>query len=353
MKKLTYSAFKSKPLLDKSFKLAQSQINHHEVAALAYRALSQAYLYSGQFQKASEAIDKALNLDSKDKESYLIRGLAMHQLRQGGAGLIQAYQMEPPTYRSMLELYRYYLEMQRLNDAKQVAHKIIKTFPLRYEGALFAMRIAAKQNNFSEALSLGEQAVLLESDNIPLHIELAQLYFDAQRPEKANELLRLLLTRSPKMPRDDLAKIYLILGKCNVNNRPQEAVIYFSQLLKWDVEPTSTLNYLGLAHYNLKEYQPSADYFARALRRTPDNLQIKFNLALTHFSAGSFNRAEQLFQEIRTVEPRHEEATLYLANVYDKKGDRLKAIEIFEKVLAINPNNVLAQKQMQRLKSGQ
>jgi Tfp pilus assembly protein PilF len=82
-------------------------------------------------------------------------------------------------------------------------------------------------------------------------------------------------------------------------------------------------------------------------------LQIKFNLALTHFSAGSFNRAEQLIQEIRTVEPRHEEATLYLANVYDKKGDRLKAIEIFEKVLAINPNNVLAQKQMQRLKSGQ
>lgn len=339
-------------LLQRSFKLAQSMVTVKEHEAGASRALAQAYFYSRQYPKAYDQIQKALALNPQDKEGYLIRGLVLWKTGQGGGGLLQAYKMDNQSFRPQNELARFYLDAKRYSDALETAQAMIKNFPVRYEGYFYAMQAAAKQQSTQLAQNYGEQALPLNPKDPELNAELAQLYLNDQKPEKAADMLQLFLAQTPKLPRADLAKVYGILGRANLKAHPDKAVFYFEQLLKWDVDTVGTLNYLGLASLSRQEYQKSADYFSRALKKNPNSEQIKFNLALTHYNAGSLQRAQQLLTEICAANGRHEEANFYLANVYEKLGDRIHAIQSFDRVLLINPGNQAAREKVKQLKAG-
>lgn len=265
---------------------------------------------------------------------------------------MQAYKMDPPTYRTDYEMTNFFLNSAKYYDAKKAAQQLIHDFPLRREGYIAALKAMVPIGQYKEAQKIAEQALQTNPTDIELNILTAQIYAGDDKPEKAKELLRVLLAQKPKVTRDDLTKIYSIMGKATIKTAPAEAIFYYEQLLKWDYDTVGTLNYLGLAYFGNKQYQQSADYFARALKRSPASLEIKFNLALTHFNAGSMPRAEQLLNEICATQPSHEDANFYLAALYEKRGDRSRALQAFSKVLAINPRNQDARLHLDKLKSG-
>jgi tetratricopeptide (TPR) repeat protein len=54
---------------------------------------------------------------------------------------------------------------------------------------------------------------------------------------------------------------------------------------------------IGKVHYRQKSYRDAAAYFAQVIERTPDDASAHFNLGLSHFRAGEYETAGQIFRK--------------------------------------------------------
>ena len=341
-----------KELLKKSFDLAKNHLEDAEHGAQAKRATALAYFYSRQYQQAFDYIQQSLALAPEDSESYLIRGMIMWKLGKGGGGLQQAVKKAPESFQARNELTRYYLATKKYSSAVKSGSVLVNKFPARYEGYAHLMRGYAAAKNYKKALKQIEQAVQFEPNSTDFYLDAADIYLQSRKHAKAADLLELYLVRQDKMPRDDLAKIYLSLGKAHLKNNPKKASFYFDKIVKWEPKNVSALNYLGLALFEQKNYKDSIKYFKQSRSLDGSKQEINFNLGLAYYHGNYFTPSQKVFSEILATNPRHEEAQYYLASVYEKKGDRIKAIEGFRKVLAINRNNQKARKKLKVLKAG-
>ncbi len=339
-------------LLKRSLNLAQRVLQHHAEQGFAHRAMAQAYFYAGKHSQAFEHVQKALALADDDKEAYLLRGMILWKLGKGGGGLQQAYKMAPQSFLPLDRLTAYYLESKKFKNAYKHAAKLMARFPARYEGYYYGMQAAEALGKRQRAESFGEQALLLNPTDSLLNQAVAKLYLDHSKDEKAAELLEEFLAQVEKLKRDELIKIYILVGKALLKSKPRKAQFYFDKVVGWEKEHATALNYLGLAHFNQKNYKDSIRYFSAAHKQHPDNTQITYNLALSYFHASQFRQAEELFSQVVRSNPRHEEANLFLASVFEKQGNRIKAIAGLQRVLQINPRNQVARQKVKRLKAG-
>ena len=68
------------------------------------------------------------------------------------------------------------------------------------------------------------------------------------------------------------------------------------------------------------------------------NVQVQMVLAAFAVKSGQFDKAEQRYMRILSMQPEYLEAYLFLADVYEKKGDKAKTIETLEKYVSLTPD---------------
>lgn len=187
-----------------------------------------------------------------------------------------------------------------------------------------------------------------------IHTELASAYFERGNMGVALEELRTAIAADP-----NYAAAYNILGLVHmelrenavaqqhfehalrlsandpdVNNnygwflcqtgREQQSIAYFLAALKNPLYNTPARSYVNAGLCSLKNNERDAvDYFERALRSEPDNLQALLNLASIQYQRGQLETARGLIERFnKLVEPTVE--SLWLALRIERKlGDRL------------------------------
>ena len=66
-------------------------------------------------------------------------------------------------------------------------------------------------------------------------------------------------------------------------------------------------------------------------------------------SVGLLDRAETLYRQVAAADPRNSIAVVGLARVAIERGDELEALELGRRALEIDPENLAAQRLVQRL----
>lgn len=191
---------------------------------------------------------------------------------------------------------------------------------------------------YPQALTSLLKAESLDGSNPIVQNNLALVYLVREKYEMAEKHLRqaLQIKENYSDARNNLGKVLIEMG------RPQEAITqleFVTNDLTYE-NPEKPLTNLGIAYFNLNQYEKSRQYLNRALEVQRDNCLAQSYLGRAYFEAQSFNRAAESLdravgfcQKLQFDEPHYYSALSYL-----KMGDRPRAEARLEEIVKLYPN---------------
>jgi serine/threonine protein kinase len=108
---------------------------------------------------------------------------------------------------------------------------------------------------------------------------------------------------------------------------------------------------LGRLYVKLKDYPKAIESYEIAVSLDPEFPDTFFNLGYVYAVTKDYPKSEEMYGRVAELNPDYIDEVLFnLAVVQDKQGKTQKAIENLERSLAINPDNKMAIKYIQKLK---
>ena len=226
-----------------------------------------------------------------------------------------------------------YLDTVKRPEPEPVSDGTIST-----QGEINLAALAFREGRFDEAIE--RYLALLESmpNEVRLHISLAAAYSGAENYEKATEHLEEALRRDSSDPRAH----YNLGMLAELRGEPGEAVGRYRTSLRYQ-----------------PEFEPSLQALAR-LGESPPGAQIRSQeerqaLALCDQAResakrGGFDEAARIIERAVELAPRSAVVLQYRSNIAYLRGDYETAIDSLENALEIEPDNILFQRNLRRLR---
>ncbi len=304
----------------------------------------------GRLPAARAAYQKALAMDPKLVPA--LANLGMVELRMGQApSAVQRFR-EVLKINPQLAQVEFYLGLALYESADYAAAaSALEHFRRSYAGDPRAMHLHAlcllKLDRLAEGVSLLEQSVRRNQDNLAGLVTLATSYIALQRLEEASQLLHgplkdlqspeALLARgmllnaqgryleaekalrdglalNPKLPtlRSQLGYTLMLLGDYPAAAREFEAE------LSWNPHDFGANANLGWILLKDRHYEHASKVLGAALQLKPASTGVQFLLGQVHFSSGDMAKARGLLEKVVLAKPDFRAAHVLLARVYAK-----------------------------------
>ena len=420
----TYLRHLHKPEL--ATKYAQSAIEMAPKSFAPYEALWEVYLSGGQTTKAEQVLEKAARSKSEDASFWLSLAelCSRNVLRDSGASLTEAElqrvgrllekaatfgERDPavlskvgdlyvltrqtskalPFYRKVVELRPSYpqireklagclIEAGQMHAATEVIEDLVELNPLSIAAYDQLTQLYLKVGNHQKALASAKQALLIEPQLLPRHLQVIDLLFKQKEYEDASSALEEARKRFPKA---GLLTYYHAVALSQIkhheeamrafekalveagNSQPDmlNADFYFdygaaaeqagqyvkaSELFRKSIEldpdnAARSYNYLGYMWVERSEnLEEASQLIRRALELDPGNGAYVDSLGWLYFKQGKFQealtellRAAELLPEADAVVFEH------IGDAYDKLGKNAEAVLYWQKALQLSPEN--------------
>jgi serine/threonine protein kinase/predicted TPR repeat methyltransferase len=132
---------------------------------------------------------------------------------------------------------------------------------------------------------------------------------------------------------------------------PTKASSNLQRAIKLDPQNAMAQFLLGKSYTSLKDYPRAIEAYKGAIDLDPRFADACFNLGFAYTVTGDYSRAEEMFRRVVALSPSYvDEAYFNLAMVQWKQGKKQQSIRNLELALTINPDNVRANKYLQRFK---
>ena len=99
----------------------------------------------------------------------------------------------------------------------------------------------------------------------------------------------------------------------------------------------------GITHYNREEFDQAAAQFQASQLDQPDNSDVAYNLANSHYRLGRYEEAVEAYKKALTEKtpPNLKQKSWYnMGNAYYRMGYLEEAIDAYKKALELNPGDV-------------
>lgn len=132
--------------------------------------------------------------------------------------------------------------------------------------------------------------------------------------------------------------------KLFLENKPRDAVILLDGEINQENVNPKLFNYLGLAYYQIGEYDKSVAVFAKGLSTPGTNKKIlSFNQGNSYFAIKDYKNAISAYSLALAADANYVEALLNRANSYTMNVQYEEAIADYERFLLLRPNDVQRQ----------
>jgi len=303
---------------------AGSGLTHVPEALALYssgRGYLQRYDRSENIEKAIDAFDRALSLDSSFALAH--------------AGRAESY----------LRRYQSSKDTRFLTEARTSCRRAIGLNQKLFDVHLIMGLIQNTAGQYQDAIISLESALKVQPESADALRELANTYVAAGRPDEAEASFKRLIRLRP----DDWSA-YKDLGVFyNSRGRLNDAVSNFKRVV--DLTPDNYLGYrsLGGLYLKLKDYRNAEIALKHSLELQPSDAGYS-NLAILYYLRGRYSEAGENFRKAIELNSNN---GIYWGNLGDayrwmpgKEGESKdayqRAIALFEKELAVNPLNVQA-----------
>ncbi|MDR0617886.1 MAG: tetratricopeptide repeat protein [Endomicrobium sp.] len=193
-----------------------------------------------------------------------------------------------------------------------------------------------KTNNITQATSNLEHTTHLDKDATTAHGNLAYLYLQEKKPDKALQMaekLKKLDGNNPKIT-SFLAIFYMIA------NKPELAKEFWKQTLNLDPDNEVATAYIASLYQFDNKLEKSLDYWEQFSKQQPDNPLGYLQLANIQERLGLYQQALKSYDKTIKINPNVRDAFLAKAYIYENLGQLKLAIKEYKKYIASFPNNV-------------
>lgn len=99
---------------------------------------------------------------------------------------------------------------------------------------------------------------------------------------------------------------------------------------------------IGEAHLNIQKSKIAEEYFAKAVKQKPEELQFINKLGVAQLTNGKHANAKSSFEKIISLQPKYTPALSNLAYTYMLRGDWVYSLKLVNNALALDPDYIEA-----------
>ncbi|MGE4421807.1 MAG: tetratricopeptide repeat protein [Pseudodesulfovibrio sp.] len=279
----------------------------------------------------------------------------------------------------------------KLMDAMKIAQKVLAIKPESPAGLMLKGDVHLAQNEMEKALESYHRA----HESSKIYLEPIKKLVDAYRGVDENEMLKYMKKLDRLSPLNAQRKTEI--GKVHVKRREMDmAEAYFDQAIetvtreamgmisavaeniseavaddpgmsekyltkvleakgsRLDKDDISLFNKLGIALRGQGKWREAIDNYAAALRISPKDEGLHYNMGMAFYDGGDKRRAGQCFMKALEHNPefykRSEAVSMNLGTLFADLREYEYAIPCFENALALNPENSTAARKLASLK---
>ncbi len=175
--------------------------------------------------------------------------------------------------------------------------------------------------------------------NLELYALTKANYFKNDIAE-TKKLLAVLLKRAPKYPKVILLNARFLLASKN----PQKAKKLFTSLLDCSDKTVKTNALIGLGHTDiaLNKIKKAGIYYQKAVKGSPDSMEVLMILANYNLDAGNLKKAESQYQQLHKNLPENIIVTVTLAEIYAKNKNTVAINTLLNAIKTTNQITIAA-----------
>jgi tetratricopeptide (TPR) repeat protein len=292
----------------------------------AYFALGEAYVQTGDLEKAATTFAEGVRVDPSFLESHSeeIAGAA-DALLQAGKEALQAGDLATadellgvvaPLVSGQGEVY--FL----LGQAYQQAGDVVQ--------ALSA---------FANAVGLSPELATQYADEIDAvaqrGLEMGQEALDTGDLTTAAQMMEAVAKLLPDVPR-----AHFLLGNIyNENNQFTQAIQAYQTVLRLEPDSSSAYTNMGVVYYKMGDLETAVQQYEAALDLEPDDAETHYLLGAAYVQMEQLEQGKAEFEAAVELDPQLAPPYIGLGNVYLLQGDIESALETLEQAIALSPGS--------------
>lgn len=286
-----------------AIQLLSDSIAMDSTDAHLYVSRAKAYFANEQVGQAMIDINKALQLDPNNVDTYLLLADVYYTMGDQdniASTLNKAAEINTLDARPLVKLAELNLLQQNFNLAIGYVDKALglSSYNPRAYFVKGMCYMAAKQDTFS-ALKNFQLASEQDADFYDPVEQISRIYA-VQQPPYAMDYLRKAQQQFPDIPtaRYELALFLQSHGE------PEEALLHYDTLLMQSPDNYIVLYNKGYVNYvYLEDNQAALDYFNQTLALKPDYLDAKYNKGRVLEQMGDYAQALEIYKEVLKTQP--------------------------------------------------
>ena len=286
-----------------AIQLLSDSIAMDSTDAHLYVSRAKAYFANEQIGQAMVDINKALQLDPNNVDTYLLLADVYYTMGDQdniASTLNRAAEINTLDARPLVKLAELNLLQQNYNLAIGYVDKALglSSYNPRAYFVKGMCYMAAKQDTVS-ALKNFQLASEQDADFYDPVEQISRIYV-AQQPSYTMDYLRKAQQQFPDIPtaRYELA-LYL-----QSHGEPEEALLHYDTLLMQRPDNYIVLYNKGYVSYvYLEDNQAALDYFNQTLALKPDYLDAKYNKGRVLEQMGDYAQALEIYKEVLKTQP--------------------------------------------------
>lgn len=252
----------------------------------------------GQFEKATQLVTQALQLDDRLHDAWHLKGEILAYVDKDPKAAVEAFRkalsIEPAYIAAHLALVSERIRARDLAGAQAQADELRKVLPKHPQTVYLDAQLAFWKKDFKKARELSQALLRTLPDNADIlqlagsvEAQLGSLVLAESHFAKALQV-------RPRMylARRNLGQVYLQLGQ------PAKAMETLQPLLAAGIRDADVHATAGKAQLMLGNAAQAEAAFKQAVSLKPDNNRVRTALALTHLTRGD---AETAFSELQTI----------------------------------------------------
>ena len=274
--------------LDAAFKRLEHALLIHPYHFDTQLLLARLHALQGDLASAEEAYLSAIPLNPSSRTPYVELSAIYRKKEMWDEAELQLrrlVQVSEVKHQDLQILAHFYEDQNKWEQAEKIFLEAVVASPKKDVSALVNMgKYYARRGTYDKALQILLEAAEIKKDDLDILTSIAQVHFDTNRPEEAQEIVDRALKKDK--------------GHVNAN------------FLK------------GRLCLTKRDFHGASERFDTVLRERPRSAMARYFRALSLIGKGDAKLAQQDLLEALEVDPEMLDARLVLADIYARQGNK-------------------------------
>lgn len=308
----------------------------------AYLGLAKCALARKQPDLARAQVTKALEIDSRHINAWLLKGdmeRLLGDLKATEAAYAQAVRINPASPTARVEHAQSALALNNLTAAERDIEVLHKDYAKHYLTHYLQAVLDIRQGKVQSAMDHLQETLRQKPQHLLSLILLGSIQLDQGSPATAENTLGKALTQAPsnRLVRQLLAKSQIKL------NQPERALETLQPLLTLEDPEAIDFGLAGEAYMQLGNVDQAKQYFSRAQSLTPKSAVSQLSQARAQLAGGEVEAAVRNLQAAANLNKRSSTAEFLLALTHLSRKNYDAALQAIARLEAKSPTDTKVQ----------